>query len=497
MLNWVLTTFQKLAPSTGAAFSVFSQASYRALRPTWPVALSLFIVAAASAIPDQGRAIVKFTARASFDTFSSPEGFTSLIPVALLVVHSIVMMYTAFILSAVTRRNYLDVVDHKGASSEDPVDPSIELRLGFAYFCGVFLPLLFMSMSIWFQFGFDSKELWWALPAAVLGGWLYRRLARWFNPKVALKYAAVNDIPHPDLVQSSGYRALQLGLFLTRSDHGIAQAGIAGTASALALLQIIGQGTHESFMFGTWTFFGAFVLIHFLFRFFNPKVIRLHQGQTSRYIIIDPKVERTFNRLRKVLVFGIIILLWIPWVVNLLGPLGVCLIGTLWITLVLSGLTERAARHVRSHGARPIDQPNFYSAKLLIFSFLMTVLIIDSVVSLLEITIGTLRFNPLSLDFLGSSAFFVLIAVAIWKRKEIWGEQEGGLRIAIGRLPTITFLSPLLFLSYGEAHHVHRMNIYPSLETAAPAKAQHTSDAQSNSNQTTGIDPRVDRKSVV
>ena len=118
MLQFFANLFRQLLPKTGKV-GFLNRFQYRALKPTWPVALSIIFLSLAFWVAGQGRAIIKYTAsEAGLD-------WVSLLSFSLLTVHGIVMMYTAFMLSAVTRRSYLDShYTTQSAVPSDPVDPA-------------------------------------------------------------------------------------------------------------------------------------------------------------------------------------------------------------------------------------------------------------------------------------------------------------------------------------------------------------------------------------
>ena len=86
MLRTVIGLISQILPEDGE-IKFINRFQYRALKPTWPVAFSLLFLGFAFLIPDQGRAIIKYTIdQARFD-----------LPTAALIVffilHGGVMMY--------------------------------------------------------------------------------------------------------------------------------------------------------------------------------------------------------------------------------------------------------------------------------------------------------------------------------------------------------------------------------------------------------------------
>ncbi|MEZ6002248.1 hypothetical protein [Hyphomonas sp.] len=454
MLNWLIDTLNKLAPAAGN-FVLISQPKFRALKPTWPVLLSLAFLGLAFLLADQGRAIIKYTA--------SADPVSSLITLILLIVYCGTMTYTAFMLSAVTRRNYLDAADNGDAG--DPIDSSIPLRLRFAYSCGAFLPLLFLAMCLWFQFGARDPRLWGSVFAGLLAGWIYVRLASWLNPRVSRSYSATNLATGFNRFQQIKYRFQRLVLLITLPGHKIAQAGIAALITTLVCVTLVsspgtlsavfGRAGHLDigYLQGAWIFFAAFIANHLFFRAFLQSFVRLHQGHTSRYIVIDSRIERLFGILRTCLIVAIIASLWCPWFVNRLGPLGVGLLGTLWITLFLSALVETAARQGASVAAKPRDGGRALTIKTVLFLLLTIVLLADATVAILEFISN----GRIGIGLITPIVIVLVVAAVIWNRKSIW-TKPGELSRAVNRLPTATYLAPVLLLSLGEAHHIHRID---------------------------------------
>ena len=456
MPNWFFTTLQKLMPSDGREFRLVTPASYRALKPTWPVVASLLFLALAMAVPDQGRAILKFTA------LPNKIDIAAITPVFVLLCHSCVMMYSALLLTAVSRRKQLNVAQREGTHLQDPVNQSINLRLGFSYVCGIFLPLLFMLLSISFQYELTDPTLLAAMAIGLLLGYAFYRLASWLHPSIAELYANINQPSQLRLLQNFGYTALNILRLITRPSRRLAASAVAGIFSFLLALEFVAYtfSGRDHILTGAWMFFIAFLFVHILQRVILPKLIRLHQGQTSRYIVIDPTFERDFGLFCWVLLPSLIILLWIPIAVDFLGPLGVGLIGTMWITIALTFLVERPARFSKQYGTHAGSPLSQVFSKPFIFTALIFVLLLDSVVNALETLVQVLNSGGVSfsLDLFMSLGFVVILITLIVMRNKIWGDGDDSLSRRIGRLPTMVFLSPLFFLSFGEAHHLHRID---------------------------------------
>ena len=473
MPNWIFSTLQSLMPSGGIEFRFITPATYRALKPTWPVVVSLVFIALAIAVPDQGRAILKFTV--------SPNGanavdshiriFTAML---VLIIYCCIMMYSALLLTAVSRRKQLNAAQHEGMQLEDPVNSSIKLRLGFSYGCGIFLPLLFMLMCVSFEYELDDWEVWFAILIGAAVGFFYSRFASWFHPTISKWYSNINRPRQLSLVKRIGYSTLNILRLVSRSDRLLAVSLIVGSAAFLLVLDVgvftslvfwifqIGKTPMwENFLTGAWIFFLIFLIIHVTQRVLMPKVIRLHQGQTSRYIIIDPRIERNFNFICLFFIPALILLLWWPDFVDFVGPLGAGLLGTMWITLTLTFLVERPSKYSKSRDTSSISLFGRIFSKPFIFTVLLLVLFIDSMLHAIESVLQAIGSNSnfFSLNLLMSVSFVTVLVVLIVMRKKIWGSRKDSLGTRIGRLPTVAFLSPLFFLSYGEAHHIHRISI--------------------------------------
>jgi len=437
---------------------------YRALKPTWPVALSVVFLGLAFIVPDQGRAIIKYTI--------DPEAMDVFTPVLVLlfILHGLVMMYTAFMLSAVTRRRQMDSEsDNHVSARSDPVDPSITLRLRYAYWCGVFLPLLFLIMSFWFQVGITTPVFLFAAGVSVIIGFGLERLALVTHDSIAGARADYNlPSERPETGGPIKYSFYSFLHFCASPEHRIAQASIVALFCLLVILTFCAQqlGLIAS-PIGAWIFFACFICLHLAFRYFKDRIVRLHQGHTARYIIIDPLAERIFQRGRTIGVVFIPLLFWWPAAVDFIGPLGVGLFGTLWATLFFSGLVESSARdeHREVTPLSTIEkQSDFwvvrrwrelrsmwmaYSWKSRFFLFLVGLLFVELLVSSLEVALFDFRFSA---DML---IFFMLVGVFLYRHK-IW-KNRAEFRAAINHLPSASVLAPILLLGLGEAHHIHRL----------------------------------------
>lgn len=467
MLRSVLDMIRQLMPADGE-LKFLNRFQYRALKPTWPVAISILFLALAFLVPDQGRAIIKFTIDRASDQLDTSV-IENLILILLFVLHGAVMMYMAFMLSAVTRRSQMDAqTDAYASSQRDPVDPSITLRLRYAYWCGVFLPLLFMGMGFWFQYGLTDPVFWGIVAlGAVLGG-LFAWCARRWHQGIADGRSAFNQLStKPGILQNLKYTFYSFIHFCIAPEHRNSQAAIAALFIVLGILTVSSLLVPE-FIFpgGPLMFFVCFIVLHLIYRMSKDRVVRLHQGHTARYIIIDPKVEMGFRVVRVLGVVFIPLVFWVPWAVNFLGPLGVGLFGTLWGTLFFSALVESSARHVRADEAILSDDEKSaswvgrrweefqsmrrsYSAKSWFFLFLVALLFVELLVSSLEVLV----FEPRpTWDML---IFLVLLGVFLFRRR-IW-DSRVEFRSAVNRLPSASVLAPILLLGLGEAHHVHRV----------------------------------------
>ena len=462
MLRGVIDMLRQIMPADGE-IKLLNRFQYRALKPTWPVAFSLLFLSLAFLIPDQGRAIIKYTInRADFD-------IATVILIALFVIHGIVMMYTAFMLSAVTRRSQMDAqTDYFATAKRDPVDPSISLRVRYAYWCGVFLPLLFMLMGFWFQYGLYDIRFWTIFAAGVGFGVLCFFIARACHEGVARRRAVFNQLrTKPGWKQKLQYTGFSLLHFCFAPVHRNAQSAIVGLMFSLVILTIGARFLDwAQYPGGAWMFFTCFIFLHLVFRYFKDRVVRLHQGHTARYIIIDPLVEFGFRCVRVIGIVLIPLVFWFPPIVAFLGPLGVGLFGTLWATLFFSGLVESSARHARAyHGNIPTDtrkrswaarlwdefqsMRRAYSLKSWFFLLLVGLLFIELLVSSLEV----LAFEP---RFTADMLIFLLLFGVFVFRKRIWSSRLE-FRAAVNQLPSASVLAPILLLGLGEAHHIHRL----------------------------------------
>ncbi|NQY12546.1 MAG: hypothetical protein HRT81_01630 [Henriciella sp.] len=468
MLRAVIDMLRQLMPADGE-LKFLNRFQYRALKPTWPVAFSILFLALAFLIPDQGRAIIKFTIDRASNEFDTSV-LDNLNLIFLFVIHGAVMMYTAFMLSAVTRRSQMDAQTEIYESAQrDPVDPSVTLRLRYAYWCGVLLPLLFMGMGFWFQYGLHDLRFWGVVVFGIVIGLLYTQCARMVHQRIADKRSEFNQLStKPSLLQNLAYTLFSFIHFCIAPEHRNSQAAIAALSIALGVLTV-GSILVPDFEFpgGPIMFFVCFISLHLIYRYFKDRIVRLHQGHTARYIIIDPTVEFVFKCVRIIGVIFIPIVFWIPSFVDFLGPLGVGLFGTLWGTLFFSGLVESSARHVRADEAMLTDEEKgtswlkrrwnefqsmrqSYSMKSWFFLFLVALLFVELLVSSLEV----LAFEPRpTWDML---IFLLLLGVFLFRRR-IW-ESRVEFRSAVNRLPSASVLAPILLLGLGEAHHIHRVD---------------------------------------
>lgn len=481
MLRGVIELLRQIMPADGEV-KLLNRFQYRALKPTWPVAFSLLFLSVAFLVPDQGRAIIKYTInRAGFDVATA-------VLIVFFVAHGVVMMYTAFMLSAVTRRSQMDAeTDFFATAKRDPVDPSITLRMRYAYWCGVFLPLLFMLMGFWFQYGLYDVGFWTIAALGIGFGVLCSLIARLCHEGVARRRAVFNQWrTRPGWKQKLQYTVFSLLHFCFAPTHRNAQSAILGLMFSLIILTV-GASYFEWAQYpgGAWMFFTCFIFLHLIFRFFKDRVVRLHQGHTARYIIIDPSIEFVFQCVRVIGIVLIPLFFWYPPLVAFLGPLGVGLFGTLWATLFFSGLVESSARHAREYNANiPADtrqrswlprlwdefqsMRRAYSLKSWFFLLLVGLLFIELLVSSLEVLVFEPRFTADMLIFL------VLFGVFVFRRR-IWSSRLE-FRRAVNQLPSASVLAPILLLGLGEAHHIHRIGVatpqanIPALEINAHAE---------------------------
>lgn len=458
MLQFFANLFRQLLPKTGKV-GFLNRYQYRALKPTWPVALSIIFLSLAFLVAGQGRAIIKYTAsEAGLD-------WVSLLSFSLLTMHGIVMMYTAFMLSAVTRRSYLD--SHYTAQSaipSDPVDPSISLRMRYAYCCGVVLPLQFLLMSIWFQCGLFDTNLWVAIAIGLGVTWVYGKVIESAHHFIAYKLARFNAVfESPSLVDRFAYQWWQAIAFLTDPRSSLAQSLIVGLGGVLLWLTLSTGAASggPNYLVGAWMFYGVFFVLHMCYRMFRDRIVRLHHGHTARYIVIDPNVDNLFRYIRLLSLVLIPALLWWADFVQILGPLGVGLFGTLWITLFFSGLVESSARHARADSLRERErEENTYSLKSMLLIGIIALLVVELAISVAE----TFRFRPaftLEMLLLGAIGGVLLFSRLFWP-------ETKDFRLAMNRLPSSAVLAPILLLSLGEAHHIHRL---PTTDVAAQGKA--------------------------
>lgn len=482
MLRSVIDMIRQILPEDGE-IKLINRFQYRALKPTWPVAFSLIFLGLAFLVPDQGRAIIKYTINPG-----TMNVFTPFL-VVLFIGHGVVMMYTAFMLSAVTRRRQMDSdTDYYASARSDPVDPSITLRLRYAYWCGVFLPLLFLGMAFWFENGLINPIFWTAAAFSVCIGFGFERFASVTYEWIAGARAAYNlPSERPESGGPLKYSFFSFLHFCASPEHRIAQAAIVALFSLLLILTICAaQFGLVAPPIGGWIFFICFISLHLVYRYCKDRVVRLHQGHTARYIIIDPVAERIFQTVRILGVILIPLVFWWPVAVAFLGPLGVGLFGTLWATLFFSGLVESSARdeyrdivplsdaEKQKHGwmikrvreGRSMWQA--YSWKSWFFLLLVGLLFIELMISSLEVLLFDFRFTADMLIFL------ILLGVFFFRQK-IW-KDRAEFRAAINQLPSASVLAPILLLGLGEAHHIHRLPL-PEAAERAPLQIDEHAEA--------------------
>jgi len=347
----IFSTLSKIYPSSDELQFV-TKHQYRALKPTWPVALSILFLSLAFLVSDQGRAIIRFTAERSSDGFD--EFF--LATVLFFVTHGAIMMYAAFMLSAVTRRSQLDKrATDSAVADPDPVDSSINLRWHYSYAAGVFLPIQFLIMSMWFRTDLFSSQFVGVLITGIVAALAFRILANFSYIPVARNLSALTAVRyHPGtriaLLDRLKYWILRLFQVATVPEHRLAQSAIVGFLAMLLAMTFFVDSPEDwliQFRKGGLVFYVSFVLLHLLYRVAQRRIVRMHQGHTARYIIIDGSVEKWFNRLRWIAIPIILLLLWSADFVNAIGPLAVGLLGTLWLTLLFSGFVESSAKQAR------------------------------------------------------------------------------------------------------------------------------------------------------
>ena len=131
-------------------------------------------------------------------------------------------------------------------------------------------------------------------------------------------------------------------------------------------------------------------------------------------------------------------------------------------------MVESSARRARSDSARELErEQTHFTAKSWLLIGVVTLLVVELGISVSE----TFLFRPaLTLEmFLLAAIFFVLICAPLfWTTKRHF-------RRAVNRLPSSAVLAPILLLSLGEAHHIHRL---PQSAVADQSRAlfldQHT-----------------------
>ena len=424
-------------------FKLLSKYQYRALAPTWPVVVSVLFLAIVFLAADQGRAIIR--AAVSDNSWQA-----MLLTAAPLIIHSCVMMYIAFILSAVTRRNQIDSRTKDSKSSRvDPIDPSIELRMRFAYACGTALPMLFIIIALWFKMNLLSLEFALSVGFGVAGGFVYSAVAHWAWPilvrRVHLRRAnALVATGVAKLWNAISYKILRVFQFITTPAHRLAQGCIASLAALV--VAVAWQSSRPENLSKVWAdvlesggiFFFCFFVVHIIYRYAKPRIVRLHHGHTARYIIVHHKVVRGFERARPFAIILIIAALWIPDCVDLIGPLGVGLFGTLWLCLIFSWFVEGTARQTRIKSLKDGAGPERWSFKAKLLVFLIGLMMFELAITIAETWLYTETI--VTLNVLVFAAVGTLIIYAFQKKsRNISGE--------LNKLPTPTLLAPILALT--------------------------------------------------
>ena len=456
--------FNLISHATGGKdeFKLISKYQYRALEPAWPVVLSILFLALVFLAADQGRAII----RAAVSDPSLQAMSLTAVP---LIIHSCAMMYIAFILSAVTRRNQIDSRTADSTSSRiDPIDPSIELRMRFAYVCGTALPMIFIIIALWFKMNFLSLEFALSVGFSVLCGFIYSAAAHWAWPILVRRVHsrrtnALAATGFGKLWNAASYNILRIFQFLTTPEHRLAQGCI--TALAALIVTVAWLSHSPGSLTDRWVnvlesggvFFLCFFGVHIFYRYAKPRIVRLHHGHTARYIIVHHKVTRGFERARPFVVVLIIAALWKPDFVDLIGPLGVGLFGTLWLSLVFSWFVEGTARQTRTKSLKDGAGPERWTFKAKLLVFLIGLMMFELAITIAETWLYTE--NRVTVNVFVFAAVGSLIIYALQKKnRNISG--------ALNKLPTPTLLAPILALTLGEAHHVHRIESQDSVVQA-------------------------------
>lgn len=495
MPQFLADLIRQLHPS-GERLQIMNRFQRRALMPTWPVTVTLAILGGALLLAGQGQAIVRYTSSEfGFDWNSAGTWF-------FLTLHSVIMMYTAFVLSAVTRRSYLDTSAKKAASGmSDPVDPSIKLRLVYSYLCGVFLPLLLMAMALWYRYGWDNWRVWTGLAIGIIAACVYLKLAQMTYPPVSRALGRL----YAEAPQTRGWTDefsrpfLRVVRFATQPTHRIAQSAIViliFMMVTLTIFQVISSETDRlstGLHFGAWAFFLSFLFIHTFFRLFTERFVKLHHGHTARYIIIDRNLSWWFGWLRFAWIVLIPVSFWVHEFVVWLGPLNVGLFGTLWITLVLSYFVETGAQRWRIPKANPPrmettaasekDSPSAKDAAVYskngspprtkkkmrqrrtpvltfrswFFLFLLGLLALEWMLGVTEL----IRYRYQGDLILAVIAVIVIVGLAIlaFQLSRPAFKSRSDVVTRLNSIPTLLLLSPILLLGLGEAHHVHRISV--------------------------------------
>lgn len=515
MLRYLLGLLGRLRPqSSGAKF--LNRLQYRALKSTWPVAFSIVFLGGLFLVSDQGRAILKFTA--SDAAFNVRTYFI----VGLFVFQGLILMYAAFQLSAVTRRAYLDEdqsrIEELTTPPLDPVDSSIELRHRYAYFSGLFLPFQFMVMCIWFDYDFVGDPfnpifLTGVATGIGIGGAIWLLAVSLYHP-AARKFSQFNaPQAQPDLLRIANYRLWSVILYMTDPASRLAQSVFSGLAAAISFWSFKSDTTYLP---GACVFLAVVLLLHFSYRLAKDKVVRLHHGHAARYIVLDPGIERGFNVFRWGLIFAIPASLWQFQVYHFLGPLGVGVLGALWVTLFFSVLVESAARYsiaevkrkrLRTRAVRGLDQNQanrslgedgwlswfrLLTLKTWFFIVLIVLLAIELIVSVSE----ALRFDQgFSWDFVFLTALVGIIAFSLHR---LFDEtKRGAFAVSLNKLPSSIVVTPIIFLSLGEAHHIHRYELGGAIPQDAVTLTKEEPFPNMENHVDAWIDARSDHKGEI
>ena len=518
MLNFVFQVFNAISPQEASRYWI-KRAQIRALEPTWPVPLSILAVIVLMAASGQGRALVRYTV----SSYESHAGFSPHVGafLLLLVLFSLLMMILAFMLSAVTRRAYIREDIHEVAGGEGgdqkAVDPSIGLRLQYAYISGLALPvgvfLLTYSLvaSPWVVVSEDrAADLPEWLPLSILpslpiltgaliaGGFcLFNgQLARWCDKRLAhfngfkLSPAARRIFGWP--VGFAGPTlALQfwrlISYFVSRR-HQLSNALLLFMLVVLLLLEgfwglqtvmtssegsenlpPIKRSDPRAFM---WTIFLSVWFIDLVAWYAHDKHIRLHNGHDARYIIIDRRAEAGFRWGRRIGIFTLPLLLWWWDFVDLVNTLGTALIGMAWLTLVMSWVVERAVMPFGPEGVGTLREKTTFSLRSKLFIGLLSLLFVDVFIGTIEgYLFPKLGAQTSLLPLLPLLAMGLVLSLLMSKSvRQRFGHVPG----MLNRLATPVYLSPFLIFGLGEAHHIHRIQVSASELSVENALPIHT-----------------------